>query len=104
MGLRVESRMRAEEPFVVGNRVFHVVCEVRSMTAPGGHMWGTIVTPTALLVEEDGSVYSVSLTGEEIDKEAVLDLLPSLKERLRGVGNGAPAPDDSNSPHFRDGK
>ena len=79
LGLEVETEMRAGASFEVGNRVFHVVSEVRTMKALGGKLRGIVITPVALLVEEEGEVYSTSLTGEKAVVEDVLRLIPELR-------------------------
>lgn len=90
--LHVETSMQAEASFTVGNRVFYVVCEVRRVKAFGGKAWGTIVSPTAVLVDEDGRIYSISLTGEETDPEEILRLVPTLRERIRSIPGAVPGP------------
>jgi len=77
----VETRVQADASFTVGKRVFHVICEVLSMDAFAGKVHGMMVSPTALLVEEEERLYSISLTGEVMDVEEILRLVPSLDRR-----------------------
>jgi uncharacterized spore protein YtfJ len=81
----MEKTMQADASFTVGNRVFHVVCEVLSVKAFSGKVHGMMVSPTALLVEEEERLYSISLTGGELDVEEILRIVPSLKEKVRKV-------------------
>ena len=83
--IQTQTRMQADASFTVGNRVFHVVCEVSTIRGLGGKAGGTIVSPTALLVDEGGRFYSVSLGGEDMGVEEILRLIPSLKEKTRQV-------------------
>jgi len=87
MDLQVERGMQADVSFRVGNRVFFVICEVLYMEAFGGKVKGKMVSPAALLVDEDGLLYSVALDGEERDVEEILRLIPALKERIKMAPN-----------------
>jgi len=89
--LQTEKRIQADASFTVGGRVFYVVCEVSSIKAFGGKAGGTIVSPAALLVDEGGRLYSISLGGEDMSVEQILRLMPSLEEKIRRVRAGTPS-------------
>jgi hypothetical protein len=75
--------MQADVSFTVGNRVFYVICEVLSMKGLSGRVHAMMVSPAALLVEEEEHLYSLSLGERKIDVEEILRLVPSLREKVR---------------------
>jgi hypothetical protein len=79
----VDRIMQADASFTVGNRVFYVICEVLSMKGFSGRIHAMMVSPAALLVEEEERLYSLSLGGGKMDVEEILRLVPSLREKLR---------------------
>jgi uncharacterized spore protein YtfJ len=83
--------MQADASITVGNRIFYIISEVISVEALSGKMHGMMVSPAALLVQEEERLYSISLGGEEMDVEEILRLVPSLREKVRRVSI-APGP------------
>ncbi len=90
--------MQADATFTVGNRVFYVICEDLRVKALSGRVHGMMVSPTAILVEEEGRLYSISLGGRRTDVDEILSLVPSLREKIRNVSTSG-EPDGPKSGH-----
>ncbi|OPX76523.1 MAG: hypothetical protein A4E44_00589 [Methanosaeta sp. PtaB.Bin018] len=76
---RVETEIRVAEEVVAGDRSIHIVIEVSALKAHDGKALGCWLVPLAMLIIEPGWQYAVSIAGEEMPLEAILQLAPSLK-------------------------
>jgi uncharacterized spore protein YtfJ len=78
-----QTKTMIGEELKIGRRILYPVVLVFNLT--GGEkrgLFGAMVTPWALLVVEAKDAYAISLTGQEISLQQLLDLVPTLKEKI----------------------
>ncbi len=83
----VETEIRIAKELKAGNRSLYTVVRISFLKA-GGKIKGSWLTPLAMLIIEPGRQYAVSLTGERMSLEDILEMAPSLKdvvEKARGI-------------------
>lgn len=76
---RVETEIRVAEEISAGDRSIYTVIELSILKADDGKALGSWLVPLAMLIIEPGVQYAVSITGEKMPLEAILQLAPSLK-------------------------
>jgi len=74
----VETEIRVAKELKIGDRSLYTVIRV-SVLKDRGKMVGSWLTPLAMLVVEPGNQYAVSLTGERMPLQEIMELAPSLK-------------------------
>jgi len=79
---RVETEIIVAEEILAGDRSIYTVIEVSALKAEDGKALGSWLVPLAMLIIEPGLQYAVSITGEEMPLEAILQLAPSLKTAI----------------------
>jgi uncharacterized spore protein YtfJ len=82
METRFSSRItwiRIGDPIEADQREIYPVAKI-SASKLCRCITGCSVSPEALLIVEGAGVYAVSLTGEEITLDQLLDMAPSLRE------------------------
>lgn len=70
------------------DKTLYPVFEVSTLKTDAGEVQANWIVPLAVLVVEPGGQHAVSLTGEKITVEKLLELAPALQEvvdRARGV-------------------
>ncbi len=84
----VETEIRIAKEMKAGNRSLYTVVRISFLKTGEGKVKGSWLTPLAMLIIEPGRQYAVSLTGERMSLDDILDLAPSLKavvEKARGI-------------------
>lgn len=69
------------DPIEIAQRCIYPVARVLALKG-GGCILGCTISPEALLIVEPAGAYAVSLTGEEITLDQLLEMVPSLWEIL----------------------
>jgi len=83
----VETEIRVAKELKAGDRSLYTVIRV-SFLKNEGKIVGSWLTPLAVLIVEPKDQYAVSLTGERMLLEKIMELAPSLKvvvEKARGI-------------------
>jgi len=83
----VETEIRVAKELKAGDRSLYTVIRA-SFLKDQGKIVGSWLTPLAVLIIEPGRQYAVSLTGERMPLEEIMELAPSLKavvEKARGI-------------------
>lgn len=83
----VETDIRVAKELKAGDRSLYTVIRV-SFLKNEGKIVGSWLTPLAVLIVEPKDQYAVSLTGERMPLEKIMELAPSLKavvEKARGI-------------------
>ena len=84
----VETEFRVAKEMVAGNKTIYTVIKVSILKAEDGKIMGSWLTPLAMLIIEPGRQYALSITGEKMPLEMILELAPSLKavvDKARGI-------------------
>lgn len=84
----VETEIRIAKELKAGDRSLYTVVRVSFLKTGKGNVIGSWLTPLAMLVVEPGRQYALSLTGERMSLEEILELAPSLKavvDKARGI-------------------
>jgi uncharacterized spore protein YtfJ len=84
----VETEIIVGKKMEAGNRSLYPVIKVSILKTEQGRILGSWLNPVALLVFEPGGHYAISLEGEKMTSEQIIELAPSLKdviEREQGI-------------------
>ncbi len=84
----VETEFRVAKEMIAGNKTIYTVIKVSILKAEDGKIMGSWLTPLAMLIIEPGRQYALSITGEKMPLEMILELAPSLKavvDKARGI-------------------
>lgn len=84
----VETEFRVAKGMIAGNKTIYTVIKVSTLKAEDGKIMGSWLTPLAMLIIEPGRQYALSITGEKMPLEMILELAPSLKavvDKARGI-------------------
>lgn len=84
----VETEIRVGKELKAGDRSLYPLVRVSIIKTVEGRVLGSWLTPLAMLVIESRAQYAVSITGEEMAVERIIELAPSLKtvvEKARGI-------------------
>jgi len=84
----VETEFRVAKEMIAGNKTIYTVIKVSILKAEDGKIMGSWLTPLAMLFIEPGRQYALSITGEKMPLEMILELAPSLKavvDKARGI-------------------
>lgn len=84
----VETEFRVAKEIIAGNKTIYTVIKVSILKAEDGKIMGSWLTPLAMLIIEPGRQYALSITGEKMPLEMILELAPSLKavvDKARGI-------------------
>jgi hypothetical protein len=76
---RVETEIKVAEEILAADRSIYTVIEVFILKADDVKAIGCWLVPLAILIIEPGWQYAISITGEEMPLEAIIELAPSLK-------------------------
>jgi hypothetical protein len=84
----VKTEIVVGKKMTAWNRSLYPVIKVSILKTEQGRILGSWFTPVALLVVEPGGHYAISLEGEKMTSEQIIELAPSLKnviEREKGI-------------------
>lgn len=85
---KVETEIRAGERIKIETRSIYPVIKVSVLKTSEGTVFGSWITPLAMLVIEQKEQYVISITGEEMTADQIGKLVPSLRiviDKARGV-------------------
>jgi len=79
------------EVLQVGDRTLYPVLRVSTLNNKGKSFFEVSITPLAMLIIEPTQEYAISLTDEIITLEKLLEMVPSLREKMKNeeVGGGS---------------
>ena len=80
--------IRVEKELKAGNRTLYTVVRISIIKTEYGGILGIWVTPLATLIVEDDMQYSISFTEEKLSVKKILELAPSLRDRLEKARKG----------------
>jgi hypothetical protein len=75
----VETEIRVAKEMKAGNKTIYTVIKVSILKTEDGMVMGSWLTPLAMLIVEPGRQFALSITGEKMPLEMILELAPSLK-------------------------
>jgi hypothetical protein len=84
----VETEFRVAKKILAGNKTIYTVVKVSILKGEDDKIMGSWLTPLAMLIIEPGRQYALSISGEKMPLEMVLELAPSLKavvDKARGI-------------------
>jgi hypothetical protein len=84
----VETEIRVAKEMKAGNKTIYTVIKVSILKTEDGMVMGSWLTPLAMLIVEPGRQFALSITGEKMPLEMILELAPSLKaivDKARGI-------------------
>ena len=84
----IETMIRVEKELKAGKRTFHPVVRISIIKTEYGGISGIWLTPLAVLIVEADLQYVISFTEEKLSVEKILELAPSLKDRLETASKG----------------
>jgi len=79
---QVETEIRVAKEIKAGNRAIYTVVRVSTLKSEEGLILGSWIAPLAMLIIEPGRQYALSITGERMPLDMILELAPSLKAAL----------------------
>jgi uncharacterized spore protein YtfJ len=85
---KVETEIKAGERIEIEGRDIYPVVKVSTLKTPEGIVFGSWITPLAMLVIEQKEQYAVSFTGEKMTADQIVELAPTLKkviDKARGT-------------------
>jgi hypothetical protein len=85
---KVKTEIRVRKEMEAGARTIFTVIRISNIATDDGNLLGSWLTPLAFLIIEPGELYAISISGEQMSIEAILELAPSLKEvieKARGI-------------------
>jgi hypothetical protein len=85
---KVETEIRVSKEMEAGVRTIFTVIRISNIATDDGNLLGSWLMPLAFLIIEPGEQYAVSISGEQMSIETILELAPSLKEvieKARGI-------------------
>ena len=84
----IETEIRVAKEMAAGNKIIYTVVKVSILKSDEGYIMGSWINPLAMLIVEPGRQYALSITGEKMPLEMILELAPSLKsvvDKARGI-------------------
>lgn len=85
---KVKTEIRVCKEIEAGVRTIFTVIRISILATDDGNLMGSWLMPLAFLIIEPGEQYAVSMSGERMSIEKILELAPSLKEvveKARGI-------------------
>ncbi len=85
---KVETEIKVGERIEIEGRSIYPVVKVAVLKTPEGAVFGSWITPLAMLVIEQKEQYALSFTGEEMTADQIGELVPSLRQvidKARGI-------------------
>ena len=85
---KVKTEIRVRKEMEAGVRTIFTVIRISNIATDDGNLLGSWLKPLAMLIIEPGEQYAVSISGEQMSIEKILELAPSLKEvieKARGI-------------------
>lgn len=84
----VVTEIRVCKEITAGIRTIFTVIAISILQTDDGKTLGSWIMPRAMLIIEPGSQYAISISGEQMSLETILEMAPSLKEvveKARGI-------------------
>jgi len=84
----VVTEIRVCKEITAGIRTIFTVIGISTLETDDGKILGSWIMPRAMLIIEPGSQYAISIGGEQMSIETILEMAPSLKEvveKARGI-------------------
>ena len=85
---KVKTEIQVSKEIEAGARTIFTVIRISILATDDGNILGSWLKPQAFLIIEPGEQYAVSISGEQMSIEKILELAPSLKEvveKARGI-------------------
>ena len=85
---KVKTEIQVCKEIVAGVRTIFTVVRISTLETDDGKILGSWIMPRAMLIIEPGSQYAISISGEQMSIETILEMAPSLKEvveKARGI-------------------
>lgn len=85
---KVKTEIQVSKEIEAGVRTIFTVIRISILATDDGNILGSWLKPQAFLIIEPGEQYAVSISGEQMSMEKILELAPSLKEvveKARGI-------------------
>ena len=85
---KVETEILVCKEIEAGVRTIFTLVKISILATDDGNILGSWLKPQAFLIIEPGEQYAVSISGEQMSIEKILELSPSLKEvveKARGI-------------------
>ena len=85
---KVETEILVCKEIEAGVRTIFTLVKISILATEEGNILGSWLKPQAFLIIEPGEQYAVSISGEQMSMEKILELAPSLKEvveKARGI-------------------
>jgi uncharacterized spore protein YtfJ len=81
----IEIKILVGEEIKAGERTIFTVIKIVILKANDGRIIGSWITPLAMLIVEHGKQYAISIKGERMTIDAIMDLAPSLKNLVENI-------------------
>lgn len=85
---RVKTEILVCKEIEAGVRTIFTLIRISILATDDGNILGSWLMPQAFLIIEPGEQYAVSISGEQMSIEKILEMAPSLKEvieKARGI-------------------
>ena len=85
---KIKTEILVCKEIEAGVRTIFTVIRISILATEEGNILGSWLMPQAFLIIEPGEQYAVSISGEQMSIEKILELAPSLKEvieKARGI-------------------
>lgn len=85
---KVVTEIRVCKEITAGIRTIFTVVRTSILETEDGKILGSWIMPLAMLIIEPKSQYAISISGEKMSIETILEMAPSLKEvveKARGI-------------------
>jgi len=85
---KVKTEILVCKEIEAGVRTIFTLVKISILATDDGNILGSWLKPQAFLIIEPGEQYAVSINGEQMSMEEILELAPSLKEvveKARGI-------------------
>ena len=85
---KVKTEILVCKEIEAGVRTIFTLVKISILATDDGNILGSWLKPQAFLIIEPGEQYAVSISGEQMSMEEILELAPSLKEvveKARGI-------------------
>ncbi len=85
---KVKTEILVCKEIEAGVRTIFTLVKISILATDEGNILGSWLKPQAFLIIEPGEQYAVSISGEQMSMEKILELAPSLKEvveKARGI-------------------
>jgi hypothetical protein len=80
--------IRVEKELKTGKRTLYTVVRITMIKTEYGGILGIWLVPLAALIVEDDLQYAISFTEEKLSVGKILELVPSLSDRLETARKG----------------